>query len=55
MSFAQRLKQEVAAAQCKQEAELIIDRAKPELDAMEPHEKEQLLTQVADLFRELPD
>lgn len=55
MSFSERLKQEIAASHCKRDAEQIIDRAKPELDAMEPHEKERVLSQIADIFRELPD
>jgi F0F1-type ATP synthase membrane subunit b/b' len=55
MSFARRLLQEIAAAQCKAEARHIIEQAQTEIDKMEPHAKEQLLAELQDLIVELAD
>jgi hypothetical protein len=50
-----RLLQEITSTTSKCAAEAVIDAARETLAAMAPPDKEQLLDEVADLFRELPE
>jgi hypothetical protein len=55
MPFRDRLKQEVGSAACKRDAEIVIDAHCDALTALEPCAKERLLTEIADIYAELPD
>jgi acyl-CoA reductase-like NAD-dependent aldehyde dehydrogenase len=47
-----RLLEEVGAATSKEAAAQIVEAAQPEIEQLEPHAREQLLAETADLIRE---